>query len=77
MGSHISKHPKEEKICLRCGRKMTWRKSWAKTWNEVKYCSDACRDKKEFYLLDLLTALIIAFSDEVTILGSIPTPQSV
>jgi hypothetical protein len=25
---------------------MTWRKSWAKNWVEVKYCSDACRTRK-------------------------------
>jgi hypothetical protein len=31
------------KICVACGRVMTWRKAWAKNWNEVKYCSDACR----------------------------------
>ncbi|WP_372828660.1 DUF2256 domain-containing protein [Polaromonas sp.] len=34
------------KPCVACGREMTWRKSWAKNWNEVKYCSDACRAKK-------------------------------
>ncbi|WP_416378454.1 DUF2256 domain-containing protein [Enterobacter roggenkampii] len=22
---------------------MTWRKKWAKCWNEVKYCSERCR----------------------------------
>ncbi|WP_348680598.1 MULTISPECIES: DUF2256 domain-containing protein [unclassified Limnobacter] len=22
---------------------MTWRKSWAKNWDDVKYCSEACR----------------------------------
>jgi Uncharacterized protein conserved in bacteria len=22
---------------------MSWRKSWAKNWDQVKYCSDACR----------------------------------
>ncbi|MGS0756136.1 DUF2256 domain-containing protein [Roseateles sp. GG27B] len=22
---------------------MTWRKRWALNWDEVKYCSDACR----------------------------------
>ncbi|MBL8523154.1 MAG: DUF2256 domain-containing protein [Betaproteobacteria bacterium] len=32
-----------EKICVQCGRPMTWRKSWAKNWAEVKYCSDRCR----------------------------------
>jgi hypothetical protein len=25
---------------------MTWRKRWAKNWDEVKYCSDACRRNK-------------------------------
>lgn len=31
------------KTCLVCQREMTWRKAWAKNWDEVKYCSDACR----------------------------------
>ncbi|MEP7328814.1 MAG: DUF2256 domain-containing protein [Betaproteobacteria bacterium] len=31
------------KICVACGRPMTWRKRWARTWEQVKYCSDACR----------------------------------
>ncbi|MCK7271105.1 DUF2256 domain-containing protein [Enterobacter kobei] len=22
---------------------MTWRKKWAKCWDEVKYCSERCR----------------------------------
>lgn len=22
---------------------MTWRKKWARTWNEVRYCSERCR----------------------------------
>ncbi len=34
------------KPCLACGREMTWRKSWAKNWLEVKFCSDACRAQK-------------------------------
>ncbi len=25
---------------------MTWRKSWAKNWESVKFCSDACRARK-------------------------------
>ena len=33
------------KPCATCGRPMTWRKRWAKNWDEVKYCSDACRRK--------------------------------
>lgn len=34
------------KICEACQRPMTWRKSWARNWNEVKYCSEACRKAK-------------------------------
>ena len=33
------------KDCIACGRAMTWRKKWAKNWDDVKYCSDACRAK--------------------------------
>jgi hypothetical protein len=34
------------KLCAVCGREMTWRKAWAKNWESVKYCSDACRTKR-------------------------------
>jgi hypothetical protein len=31
------------KLCAACGRPFTWRKKWARDWESVKYCSDACR----------------------------------
>ena len=31
------------KPCVACGRVITWRKKWARDWENVKYCSDACR----------------------------------
>jgi len=31
------------KLCAACGRPFTWRKKWARDWERVKYCSDACR----------------------------------
>lgn len=34
------------KPCVACGRPMTWRKRWGRTWDEVKFCSDACRRAK-------------------------------
>ncbi len=34
----------EPKTCATCGRTMEWRRSWAKNWHSVKYCSDKCRD---------------------------------
>ena len=38
--------PGDTKICASCGREMTWRKAWAKNWDDVRYCSDACRKRK-------------------------------
>lgn len=32
------------KVCVACGRPFAWRKKWAKVWDDVKYCSDACRE---------------------------------
>ena len=31
------------KDCAACGRPFAWRKKWARVWDEVRYCSDACR----------------------------------
>ena len=36
----------DTKTCVSCGREMQWRKSWAKNWDDVRYCSDACRKAK-------------------------------
>ena len=33
------------KHCITCNKPFTWRKKWEKNWNEIKYCSDACRSK--------------------------------
>ncbi|WGW03273.1 DUF2256 domain-containing protein [Tropicibacter oceani] len=34
------------KICATCGRPFDWRRKWAKVWDEVRYCSDACRARR-------------------------------
>ncbi len=34
------------KPCVVCGRPFVWRKKWEKVWTEVKFCSDACRMRK-------------------------------
>ena len=31
------------KPCVTCGRPMSWRKAWARNWEQVRHCSDACR----------------------------------
>ncbi len=51
-----------DKTCLTCGRTITWRKKWERDWDQVKFCSDACRSNKssprdkllEQTILDLL-----------------------
>ena len=47
-----------EKPCERCGRTMQWRAKWAKNWDSVKYCSDACRKQR-------LTAIDTALEDAI------------
>jgi hypothetical protein len=34
------------KPCAVCGRPMSWRRAWAKNWEAVRYCSEACRKKR-------------------------------
>ena len=34
------------KLCARCGRRFEWRKRWERNWDEVRYCSDACRTRR-------------------------------
>ena len=46
MKKQIKKEHLPQKTCIVCGRPFTWRKKWEKVWEEVKYCSDACRKNK-------------------------------
>jgi hypothetical protein len=54
--------PPESKTCLACGRTIEWRKKWERDWDEVRYCSTACRRRQvdptdqalEASILDLL-----------------------
>jgi hypothetical protein len=42
-GFRGNKQSLPSKPCSVCSRPMTWRKSWAKNWDSVKYCSERCR----------------------------------
>jgi hypothetical protein len=39
----VAKSDLPQKICAHCGRPFTWRRKWARDWEHVKYCSNACR----------------------------------
>jgi hypothetical protein len=43
---------------------MTWRKAWARNWDEVKYCSDSCRRRKVQSVDAELEAAILALLDQ-------------
>lgn len=32
-----------DRTCVVCGRAIQWRRKWARDWEQVRYCSDACR----------------------------------
>jgi hypothetical protein len=32
-----------DKVCASCGRRIEWRAKWARDWEAVRWCSDACR----------------------------------
>lgn len=34
-----------DRICASCGRAFSWRKAWARDWEQVRYCSSACRKR--------------------------------
>ncbi len=42
----VKKENLPTKICIVCNRPFSWRKKWEKNWDMVKYCSDACRNKR-------------------------------
>ncbi len=56
--------PPPAKVCAACGRRIEWRRKWARDWEQVRYCSAACRrhrvtdtDRRlERAILDLLGA---------------------
>lgn len=55
--------PLPDKTCAACGRRIEWRKKWERCWDDVRFCSDACRRNKpsgedrrlEAAILDLLS----------------------
>jgi hypothetical protein len=53
-----------DKVCAGCGRAFAWRRSLARDWDAVRWCSDACRrrgvravdEQLETAILELLDA---------------------
>ncbi|MFP4519944.1 MAG: DUF2256 domain-containing protein [Oceanicaulis sp.] len=41
-GRAVRKSGLPQKICAACGLPFSWRKKWARDWEQVKYCSKRC-----------------------------------
>jgi hypothetical protein len=42
----VKKQNLPQKVCLTCKRPFTWRKKWELNWEQVKYCSQKCKQEK-------------------------------
>lgn len=62
------------KPCAACGRVITWRKKWERDWEQVRYCSDACRrhgvDPTDRALEEAVRSLLAARARGATICPS-------
>jgi hypothetical protein len=45
MPKMVKKGDLPSKICAACQKPFAWRKKWAKIWDQVRYCSTACRKR--------------------------------
>jgi hypothetical protein len=52
------------KTCAACGRTITWRKKWADCWEEVRFCSAACRKNKPSATDHELESAILALLEQ-------------
>ncbi|MUO82092.1 DUF2256 domain-containing protein [Agrobacterium vitis] len=34
------------KLCAACQRPFAWRKKWERCWEEVRFCSERCRNSR-------------------------------
>jgi len=62
--SDIAAAAPAEKTCASCGRRIEWRAAWAENWDEVRYCSDACRARKVTSVDHELEASILGLLDQ-------------
>jgi hypothetical protein len=58
-----SKHGVAGKTCEVCGRRIEWRKKWERSWDEVKFCSAACRRRRRRPIDEALASRITSLLD--------------
>ena len=53
-----------DKICRSCGRTFAYRRKWERNWDEVRFCSAACRKRKVGNVDRRLEAAILRLLDQ-------------
>ena len=53
-----------DRFCAACGRQIEWRRRWADVWDEIRYCSDACRRRRPGARDRRLEAAILALLEQ-------------
>lgn len=48
----------DPKTCVVCGRSITWRRKWARDWEQVRYCSAGCRGRRREHRPEVETAVL-------------------
>jgi hypothetical protein len=43
----VKKENLPQKVCEICEKPFTWRKKWEDCWEEVKTCSNSCKNKRK------------------------------
>ena len=43
LGRAPDKRDLPQKTCVVCGKPFSWRRKWARDWDQVTVCSDRCR----------------------------------
>ena len=52
------------RTCASCGRVITWRRSWARDWEHVRWCSQRCRRRGVTTEDEALSSAILRLLDE-------------
>ncbi|MEO0324775.1 MAG: DUF3253 domain-containing protein [Myxococcota bacterium] len=59
-GAKLREVTPEPKSCVACGRRIEWRKKWSRDWEQVRFCSKACRSAKAGPTDEALEVAILA-----------------
>lgn len=51
------------RVCASCGRVITWRRAWARDWEQIRWCSQQCRRRRVTPVDEALASAILELLD--------------